>query len=543
MADPILHIKDSFYFEVPKVFYPCAYRSAAQFPDVWVSLDAEFQQWSARRLLRELADAEAGLPSDAQVLADWEHWVHADHANFAKPLHEFLSEMAARLHAEFVAWKQAQIKAAKADAAQDAVAAKEQDVVAAQEKATRLVFDDYLARLEEQGHGQRAYFAFLKWHQRHGETFQRLREKAAGPEAIRQYKSLVRSGELPDWSQEKIAAYNGHLSGKVLIPQPFATLRNLYEKESGFAISKYLILEVAVGLILVVLFSRLARHLERGGPPRGKLWNLLEAFLVFIRDQIVRPTIGSHEHDHHAEPGHASPAELGAAGDAAAGHGGMAAKPEAAHAVADHHGPHAHGAHGGRQGHGRPALEADPASRLLPLFWTIFFFVLGCNLMGMVPWAGAPTSAFAVTFAMACVTFATVVVCGMTRFGPLGFFLNQIPSMDLPLILAAPIRPMILAIELLGLIIKHLVLSIRLLANMVAGHLVLLGVMGLAFGAEAALRYAAAGGPGWQWWLTAAIAVLGSAAFSCLELFVAFLQAYIFTFLSALFVGAAMHKH
>ena len=94
--------------------------------------------------------------------------------------------------------------------------------------------------------------------------------------------------------------------------------------------------------------------------------------------------------------------------------------------------------------------HADPASRFLPLFWTIFFFVLGCNLMGMVPWAGASTAAFAVTFALAMVTFVTVIVFGMAQFGVVGFFLNQIPGMDLPWYMAIVMKPMILAIELLG---------------------------------------------------------------------------------------------
>jgi F-type H+-transporting ATPase subunit a len=113
--------------------------------------------------------------------------------------------------------------------------------------------------------------------------------------------------------------------------------------------------------------------------------------------------------------------------------------------------------------------------------------------------------------------------------------------MDLPLVFAIIIKPILFAIELLGLLIKHAVLSIRLLANMVAGHLVLLGVLGLAFGAEAALSFADV--PTWQWGITASIAVVGSTIFSVLELFVAFLQAYIFTFLSALFIGAAIHHH
>jgi F-type H+-transporting ATPase subunit a len=105
------------------------------------------------------------------------------------------------------------------------------------------------------------------------------------------------------------------------------------------------------------------------------------------------------------------------------------------------------------------------------------------------------------------------------------------------------LKIMILAIELLGLFIKHAVLSVRLLANMVAGHLVILAVMGLAFSAEAAVYYSDPNTPGWQWWVTAGIAIAGSAAFNVLELFVAFLQAYVFTFLSALFINFAIHKH
>ena len=103
---------------------------------------------------------------------------------------------------------------------------------------------------------------------------------------------------------------------------------------------------------------------------------------------------------------------------------------------------------------------------------------------------------------------------------------------------------MLLAIELLGLLIKHLVLAIRLLANMVAGHLVLLGIMGLAFGVDAAMHYATPEGLAPIWYcVTVPIVVIGSTLFSVLELFVAFLQAYIFTFLSALFIGTATHHH
>ena len=169
------------------------------------------------------------------------------------------------------------------------------------------------------------------------------------------------------------------------------------------------------------------------------------------------------------------------------------------------------------------------------MLWTIFMFVLGCNLMGMVPWAGAPTSAISVTGALAVVTMGIGMVFGMQKFGFAGFWLNLIPHMDLPLWIAIVIKPVMFLIELLGFIIKHLVLAIRLLANMVAGHLVLLAIMGLAFTYEAAQSE--------TWHIAAVFAVVGSTLFSILELFVAFLQAYLFTFLSSLFIAASTHHH
>ena len=104
-----------------------------------------------------------------------------------------------------------------------------------------------------------------------------------------------------------------------------------------------------------------------------------------------------------------------------------------------------------------------------------------------------------------------------------------------PLPLAIVLKPMIFGIEMLGLLIKHGILAVRLLANMVAGHLVLLGIMGLITAAATATLG--------TWATVTSISVVGSALFSLLELFVAFLQAYIFTFLSALFIGAAVHQH
>jgi len=306
-----------------------------------------------------------------------------------------------------------------------------------------------------------------------------------------------------------VAEFNHAMDGKILIPQLFGTLDSLYEKKSGFCISKYMILELLLAGIMLLLFTRLAKRLRSGEAPKGAFVNLFEAMILFVRDQVARPAIDSHDHGH---------------GD---------------------HGGGDHG--GGDHGHGSPSLagvggptvavhrEVHEGDRFVPLLLTLFFFVLGCNLLGMVPWAGSPTASFSVTLALAGVTMLTVIVAGMLKFGFFGFFANQVPSMDLPLPLAILLKPMIFAIELLGLCIKHLILAVRLLANMVAGHLVLLGIMGLI---SAAATYSTG-----MWATVTGISVVSCTLFSLLELFVAFLQAYIFTFLSALFIGASVHQH
>ncbi|NBT13909.1 MAG: ATP synthase F0 subunit A [Planctomycetia bacterium] len=312
-----------------------------------------------------------------------------------------------------------------------------------------------------------------------------------------------------------VEQFNAALDGKVLIPQPFGTLDSLYEKKSGFCISKYMLLELVVAGVLLLLFSRLAKRLQSGEPAKGGFANLFEAMILFVRDQIARPAIDSHDHDHDHDA-HDDHAEHG-------GHG---------HDRHEHGGPMLAGAGGGAVEVHREVHEGD---RFVPLLLTLFFFVLGCNLLGMVPWAGSPTASFSVTLALAGITLLTVVVAGMMKFGFIGFFVNQVPSMDLPLPLAILLKPMIFAIEILGLCIKHLILAVRLLANMVAGHLVLLGIMGLI---SAAASYSMG-----LWATVTGISVVSSTLFSVLELFVAFLQAYIFTFLSALFIGASVHQH
>ncbi len=444
MASSVLHIKDAYYFEVPRFLWPTNHQGKADFPDVWVRLDAEFQIWEARRLYDSLiaGDTAGGgnAPSWSDLRDEYVAWRSAD-ANFGKPLSRMLEQWQDQAHVGYRRW------------------------VAADPQRAEVSFASYLDATEQPG----AWFS-RKWADASFEGQWVAMKQAAGDVAA--YKALP--GE---WSREKIAAYNDRLSGKILIPQPpGATLRNLYEPESGFCISKFLLIQLFVAVVMIFLFARLARRVAGGQLPRGRLWNALDYSLCWIRDNVAKSAIG-----------------------------------------------------------------AEDGDRFVPLLWTIFMFVLGCNLCGLLPWVGSPTGSFGVTSALAAVTLAAGVLSGVCKFGPFGFLMNQVPHMSLPLVTAIVIKPMLLVLELVGLLIKHAVLAIRLLANMVAGHLVLLGILGLAFGATAAANFA--GLPTWLWGGTALIAVVSSTVFSMLELFVALLQAYIFTFLSALFIGAAVHPH
>jgi len=181
----------------------------------------------------------------------------------------------------------------------------------------------------------------------------------------------------------------------------------------------------------------------------------------------------------------------------------------------------------------RPAIGKKDTDRFLPFILTTFFFVLGLNLFGMIPGFGSATGSIAVTGVLALFVFAVVVGSGIKKMGFVQFLKAQVPTMDLPPILKAILVPLIFVIEIFGMLVKHFVLAVRLFANMFAGHLVLaIFVAFIGVAAGTGLYYA-----------VAPIAVLGSIAFSCLELFVAFLQAYIFAFLASLFIGSAQHAH
>jgi len=262
----------------------------------------------------------------------------------------------------------------------------------------------------------------------------------------------------------------------------------------GHVFSSQIATMCLAAIVLTVLMLVAAR--ARGIRPKGRGYNLLEVFVVFVRDFIARPTL------------------------------------------------------------------RDRAYRFLPFLLTLFFFILFCNLMGLVPLGdissaipflrshplgGTPTGNIWATGALAAMALVLVVASGIAgqvrRFvdrgrpaalgWTVGVFLylwSLVP--DMPPMTKLVLSPFLIVLELLGVLAKCFALAIRLFANMSAGH-ILLAVL-LAFISMAANAGAIV-------WLVAPTSIVGSVAIGLLELLVAFIQAFIFTFLTALFVGMAAH--
>jgi F-type H+-transporting ATPase subunit a len=182
----------------------------------------------------------------------------------------------------------------------------------------------------------------------------------------------------------------------------------------------------------------------------------------------------------------------------------------------------------------RPAIGGHGADRFLPYLWTAFFFVLFNNLLGMFPGFASATGNVNVTAALAFVTLIIVIGAGMREMGVKGYWLGIVPHMEVPWWLKPFLWSLMFVIEIAGLFIRHIVLAVRLFANMFAGHVVLAVILGFI------LMTRLWTGP---FFLVTPASVIGVVLLSLLELFVAFLQAYIFTFLSAIFIGTAVHPH
>lgn len=162
----------------------------------------------------------------------------------------------------------------------------------------------------------------------------------------------------------------------------------------------------------------------------------------------------------------------------------------------------------------------EAGHRYLPFLWTLFLFILMCNLLGLVPGGATATANISVTAALAIVSFLVTHFAGLRQNG-----FHYVASIVPPV--PRLLWPLMLVVEIIGLVAKPFALAIRLWANMNAGHIVLLVILGLIFMFKS--------------WPVVGISILGSVAVLMLELFVALLQAYVFTFLTAVFMGIALH--
>ncbi len=222
------------------------------------------------------------------------------------------------------------------------------------------------------------------------------------------------------------------------------------------SITKHVVFMWLALVILVVTFIFVARSYRKSLIPRG-ITNLTEVLIVFVRDEIARPTIGKGN------------------------------------------------------------------ERFLPYLLTAFFFILTCNFLGLIPYGSTATSNIAVTATLATISFIVIQVGGMMKNGIFGYFKGLIPH-GIPMWLL----PIMLVVELLGLFTKPFALAIRLFANMTAGHIVIMALLGLIFILHT--------------YVVVPVSISFALFIFLLEILVALLQAYIFTMLSGLFIGMAVHQ-
>ena len=160
--------------------------------------------------------------------------------------------------------------------------------------------------------------------------------------------------------------------------------------------------------------------------------------------------------------------------------------------------------------------------KMLPFFLTLFFFITFCNLIGLFPFMAQPTKNINVTGGLALIAFAVTQVKGMQKNGVMGYLKGLIPP-GIPIF----VLPIMIIIEFISLFTKPFSLLMRLFANITAGTIIILSLIGLIF----ILSYAGA-----------VIAVPFALFIYCLEIFIALLQAYIFTMLTSLYVNMAVHQ-
>jgi F-type H+-transporting ATPase subunit a len=170
-------------------------------------------------------------------------------------------------------------------------------------------------------------------------------------------------------------------------------------------------------------------------------------------------------------------------------------------------------------------IGVKDADRFVPYLVTAFFFILFLNLFGLVPFSATATANISVTVMMAVFTWLITQYAQVKAQGVGGYFAHLTGGVPKSL---APLWLIMIPVEFLGLFTKPFALTVRLFANMVAGHFVILALLGLIFVISPWVAFAA---------VPMALAIF------LLELFVAFVQAYIFTMLSSLFIGSVVAHH
>ncbi|MEQ8330901.1 MAG: F0F1 ATP synthase subunit A [Longimicrobiales bacterium] len=170
------------------------------------------------------------------------------------------------------------------------------------------------------------------------------------------------------------------------------------------------------------------------------------------------------------------------------------------------------------------------ADAFAPFILTLFFFILFMNLFGLTPFGITATANLSVTAALAIIAFVVVEIAGFRELGPAGYART---IFYMPKGLPMAMKPIMLAImtvvEALGKLTKPFALAVRLFANMMAGHILVLAIVGLILVTQS--------------FLVGSVSVLILSALMILELFVAFLQAYIFAMLTSVFIGLIRHAH
>jgi len=221
------------------------------------------------------------------------------------------------------------------------------------------------------------------------------------------------------------------------------------------SITNKVLMMMIAAMLLIITLTIAARSNTRKKIPSG-LGNFIEMIMVFLRDEVVVPSMG------------------------------------------------------------------NIGTKYLPFFFTLFFFILTSNFLGLIPFMSTPTGSISITAGLAIITFIMTQLLGMKNNGFFSYWKGLVPP-GIPVF----VLPIMIIVEFLGLLTKPFALCIRLFANMTAGHVVILALIGLIF----SLGYGATP------------VSIGFALFIyLLEILVGLLQAYIFTMLSALFIGMAVHQ-